>query len=503
MAIQRPQRPLQRPSDSLARCDPHAYSNFYDANKKVDLRVQAAGPTQPIHKDTLQISKEKLTEDAMNRLRHTSKYMVFQTGFMRIGKYLFLAAVFPPYFILFGIPKWIIVQGLPAMMTICTVAAEKVKKKIKKRADAVKQKIAQVVLAIQQTLQRKLTPIIRLGLEIYHAFHRMRQSAATFTAHLKNRAKAFIRVDLKIKQLARNAKEKVKGLFTRIQERKTEIQEKIVLQLQPALHLMRTCQQWMAQLPQWGSLQMGKITGAVRLLKGKWKGKFDVSQKAAEKSMEWLTKHKEQVVWLLNAAMHPLRKYYQGRLKPALAIAYAYFQKKQKKGRDAFNQKREQLLQFLHAGQEKMKKANFQHASDWVIKVSQFSRFPFFVQWTLRKLIGNRVVLFLFRNGFKLFSNGVRYYLLGLSYIIVNFSKVNHFISKGWKWLTGSVGTFFQQSIKILTIGLHAFEWGLKKGLYWVLLFCIMLGIVFAWGMQFLGELTQKGLKAFSFKTAK
>ncbi|MBA2367851.1 MAG: hypothetical protein H0V82_02365 [Candidatus Protochlamydia sp.] len=488
-------RPLQRPSDSLARCDPHAYSNLYDVNKKVDIRVANAGATQPINKDTLEISKEKLTKDAMNRLRHTSKYTIFQTGFMRVGKYLFLAVAFPPYFLLFGIPKWILVQGLPALMTICTAAAEKVKKKIKKRTDAVKQRIAQAVLSIQQTLHRLLLPIIRLGLDIYNAFHRMRQKASSYMLRMRNKAKVFLRVDLKIKKAARNIKEKIKNSYTRLQERKIKIQARLAVQLHTTVQLMRVCQQWIVQLPEWGTAQFGKIARTSRTLKEKWKGKFNISQKAAEKSMEWLTKQKQQAVRSIKLAIVPVQQYYQNNIKPLLVATSAYLKDKKKKGADFFNHKRNQFLQILHDGQEKLKNMTFQHASEWLIRTSGFSRFPSYLQWALKKLIGNSLVLFMLRNGFKIVSNMARFYLFGLSFIILNLSKISHVLSKGIKLLKISAKTFFRQVLNIMTSCLHAFERVLKKGLYLFLLACIMLSIIFAWGLKLLGKLMQKGLK--------
>lgn len=47
-------------------------------------------------RDTIEITREKLKEEALHRLRYPSEYLIDHPGFVRIGKYLFTAIVFPP-----------------------------------------------------------------------------------------------------------------------------------------------------------------------------------------------------------------------------------------------------------------------------------------------------------------------------------------------------------------------------------------------------------------------
>ena len=88
---------IKRSSDSLSRCDPSLYSNIYDVRKHPDVKhTVKATATQPTHRDTIEISRDKLKEEALNRVRHTSRFVIAQHGFMRVGRYLFLAVAFPP-----------------------------------------------------------------------------------------------------------------------------------------------------------------------------------------------------------------------------------------------------------------------------------------------------------------------------------------------------------------------------------------------------------------------
>src|ERR1051325_11606615 len=101
---------IYRPSDSLSRCDPNLYSNIYDIRKHPDVKPSVSAVTAP--KDTIEISREKLKTEALSHLRQPGKYLIAFNSFMRVGKYLFLAIAFPPYLMLYGLPKWIIIEGL-------------------------------------------------------------------------------------------------------------------------------------------------------------------------------------------------------------------------------------------------------------------------------------------------------------------------------------------------------------------------------------------------------
>ena len=87
---------IRHTNDSWSRCDPNSYAGLYDVSKlKIRPSLEAVKPT--IHKDILEINADKIKKEALDRLRHDSKYLILQNSFVRIGKYLFVAVAFPPY----------------------------------------------------------------------------------------------------------------------------------------------------------------------------------------------------------------------------------------------------------------------------------------------------------------------------------------------------------------------------------------------------------------------
>jgi hypothetical protein len=133
---------IYRASDSLSRCDPNQYSSIYDVRKRPDIKHEPVAATRPIHKDTIEISRDKLKEEALNRLRHTSKYMIAQNSFMRIGKYLFLAVALPPYFVIYGLPKWILVEGIPAIFSMSLWMWKKIQHRTQKQIEVANRKVS-------------------------------------------------------------------------------------------------------------------------------------------------------------------------------------------------------------------------------------------------------------------------------------------------------------------------------------------------------------------------
>lgn len=162
--------------DSLSRCDSNAYS-MYDVRKRPDTNQKPTASTQPIQKDTIEISREKLKKEALNRLQHTSKYMIVQAGFMRVGKYVFLSVGLPPYLLIYAIPKWALTVALPYILSFTMNMVQKTFKSMQKKTHEVVQGIFQKIKGPVMIL---VQPIMRLVLEIRNAIQRIRHNVAQF-----------------------------------------------------------------------------------------------------------------------------------------------------------------------------------------------------------------------------------------------------------------------------------------------------------------------------------
>lgn len=107
---------INRSQDSLSRYEVNSFANLLDLNKPA-VRDDVPSLPRTAYRDVLEISKAKLEQDALDSLRHTSKYTVVQRGFMRIGKILFLGVALPPIFLLYKVPKWVAITALPFLFS--------------------------------------------------------------------------------------------------------------------------------------------------------------------------------------------------------------------------------------------------------------------------------------------------------------------------------------------------------------------------------------------------
>lgn len=172
--------------DSLSGCNPSAYSNPYEIRNHRNFKP-VPPVVKPISKDTIEISREKLQKDALNRLRHVSKLVILQHSFMRIGKYLFLAIAMPPFVLLYEIPKWSFVVLIPAMMNLTTILWKKVHKGIDKQTKLVTHILNMMVLKIKQAAHKLIQPIINVALEIGHILQRFKEPMMALLWPLKEK----------------------------------------------------------------------------------------------------------------------------------------------------------------------------------------------------------------------------------------------------------------------------------------------------------------------------
>jgi predicted PurR-regulated permease PerM len=112
--------------DSLRSCD--LYSNPYDARLQshpalIKQRAQRFDP-----KDTMTCAQAKLEKDIFQRLQSLPLGKLMIIG--QIGKYLFLAIVLPPYIFCYGIPKWLLTEGLPKVYDVTTRIVRRISDKI-------------------------------------------------------------------------------------------------------------------------------------------------------------------------------------------------------------------------------------------------------------------------------------------------------------------------------------------------------------------------------------
>ena len=99
---------------------------------------------------------------------------------MRIGKYLFLAVAFPPYFVVYGLPKWILVEGIPSIVSMFVWMWKKVQNPVQKQLESRSQKIGEIVGFIQKLGQLLIQPLVHVAVEIREHTQNARACSSIF-----------------------------------------------------------------------------------------------------------------------------------------------------------------------------------------------------------------------------------------------------------------------------------------------------------------------------------
>jgi hypothetical protein len=99
--------------DSLSKCD---YSNPFDVKNYSHHNASSSSHvSKSFTKDVLEISEDKIKKEAMIHIDSAASripsglYVVVS----RVGKYTFLALAIPPYFVLYMMPRWLLMTAIP------------------------------------------------------------------------------------------------------------------------------------------------------------------------------------------------------------------------------------------------------------------------------------------------------------------------------------------------------------------------------------------------------
>jgi hypothetical protein len=471
-------------SSSLSRCQPDLYSNIYTVRKHPDLKPNAVSSTPSLPKDTLQVSQEQLKKDALKRLRHTSKYVIFQSGFMRIGKYVFLAVTLPFYLTVYRIPKWLLVEGIPFILTVCTTTVQKVVERLKQRIEIIIQKMSRVLHQIQTVLRVLIQPIIRVALEIRNAIQRMRQSI--FNAFKR------IRKEKKSDKASLTLAKRLGNIFKATQQQFVRAKQWVINQ---AISLWNPIQQKLAKLSPQKLLAKGNNL-ALRLKEKpifrQLLSKFHTAKHIAGKGTNWVfdkftTWCQKGFTWIgqkvkakYKQAISPILKRIQNKVKSFWLQL-----------RDFLGNKRRQILDWLEKKQSNLKELNAEKVLTYLSAKLSFLRIPNSIKHLIASLFWSRPVKdalnLILKSVYSLFS----FFSKGVNSFFHIIDVAFNFVSKALNHLIVFVSSFFKKGFAYLMNGFAFFGKFSRKLFYSLALFIVMAGILTVWGVQLLAQVSQ------------
>lgn len=464
---------IRQAGDSLTRCDPNLYGGLYDVSK-AKVAPQAASKPTP-GKDTIEISGDKLKKDALERLRHPSKFLIIQkNGFMTIGRFLFVAVLFPPYILLYGLPKWILVEALPMLTAIMVPLVEKVQKQTKKGIDVVKQRVFQVFYFVQRLAIPLIQPLVRTWLalqngmkrlrhQIQVAFNRASEKAGTllmapFVA-LKQNFKKMTHVKLRVSETVAKLKNRMGVTFTSIKE-----------------------------LPQnaiaWMSTQFRQLPEYLMRWPRKWKMNFHTSQKSAHIATEWLSQKLQSLKNRFSTFNQPVKKFYRETFKPSLNKILTKWNGFLKKGRDQLDQRKKRVLQFLKQMEEKVRLITIHHVYDKILSMVTFFGFSELWKKVIHQFLYHPLVKVI-ADAFLKLTSAISVFFLRMTGVAANglFSAGQYsFVSLGWAvsypMKASEMGATYAGNV--LGVSGKFF----RQATYLVLLMVVMTSITLFWGMR-------------------
>jgi hypothetical protein len=480
---------IYRTSDSLSRCDPGLYDSIYDVRRRPDIKHEPIHATQPTHKDTIEISRDKLKEEALSRLRHTSKYVIAQNSFMRIGKYLFLAIAFPPYFMIYGLPKWILVEGVPAIFSMCVWMWKKVQQKSQKPLEAGTRKVVQMIQWMRNVVHVMIQPVVHLALEIRRKIQRLREQTLQF----------FKEMNEKVKKDIHQPRLRLAQGFKQIQNRLSHIRTQLTAQA----HRLQEGIQWIKQSPQmvwgWGQMQMQNLKELATSWSIQWGKRFQTSQQLAQRATHWVSNQFKHRWDNLKGHFEPLAAFYRQYILPEWQALKEICKGKWQQTRHFFHQKHQRALAFLQNKQEKLKRLSYPYVLDRLLTHAWMKKLPMYFQQWLKQWLSHPIARAIGEKGVKIYCYMARGYLGIVASLL-------HALSYGAKWIRNTcdfIKTYAKLGKqKVLEIGNRSYNACRKfalYSLYYFLLGLTMAAILLIWTVQYLGHLMKSLTPSLSF----
>lgn len=489
MAVQRaPSR------DTMTTCNPELYENKFTLDiRRSEFKISS---TQPGSKDTIERS---LSKEALDRLQQPSKDTIVQSSYLfrRIGKYVFLAAALPPYFILYGLPKWLLVEALPTLMSALASVTNNVQQKLLKPFNVVVQKLNQVLIFIQMISKRILMPVAKLAIEVRQFFQRFNVRTRQFFGNMAQN----------VKNVFKGPGELASNLMARIKNRWSASSQWIAEKAMVAHKRVQEGINWVKQSPhllmEWGTAQVQRMVSTQANWKRKMSPTFQGSKNAAAACSGWVGKQLGSAKKLVTWGFSPIVKLYQEALKPLFNFFKKSISDGMNKMSDFFNNRKKRVLGYLQGAQERIKSWTPQEAIERLFSKSFLSKLPALLRNFLIKVKQNSVFQLLFRMGFRL-----------VKFVLLQSTKVSQLAVEGISFLVNKVSQVYNQASaqikKIFTKLLFTVDSCIvyarelsKKGFYGSLVLLIMGGYLVLWGFEWLGEITTRYLSNLTLKPTK
>lgn len=485
---------IYKQSDSLSRCDPNLYSNIYDTRKRTDVKQEPV-TSQVVIKDTIEISKEKLKEDALSRLRHTSKFVVYQNSFIRIGKYLFLGIVIPPYLALYRIPKWVLVEAIPAVYLMLIEITKKSWGKIHKFTHAKIQKLILVAQLVKKFTQFLLQPFVHLVLKIRKEFDMARERVKKFIQRRITQVKAKVRAMieapfLKLKKKINDAQQHI----AKQKERLSKSIEEMTFRIKNGIQKIKSSIQNIKDLPEsfmsWIKIQIQSFNDRINSIGMQWGSRFHTAREIAENATNWVVGRLSKTLNKVKSYFSPLGDIYHQYVHPVWVKFSHQFQMKVKKVMDFFQKRHRRALAFLLKQQKKVRDRK-NSSMEWIQNVLAHplvKKLPLFFQNWLKGILNSSKVQSVYRISIKFHAFVLRSFLSLSEMSLRMVAKGANLIHLSGEHLNKGLSYAQEKASRLFIFAEKFLVKCLKYILYYTLLFATICLILSVWSIRWLSN---------------
>jgi hypothetical protein len=449
---------INRTSDSLSRCDPGAYSHLYDVTRKALLKPDQIHAPASVSKDTIEISRHQLKKEALNRLRHKSKFTILQVGFIRIGKYLFVALAFPPYLLVVGLPKWVFGNLILPLMSWMKQSTVKLKQKVKKPITRIFQKILYKLQQSRLFVQRLMRPLIH--------------SIYTFNTRLKN---FFKLVKNPLQLLPKMPHLDFSTLNKRLaatQKKLAFYQEKIGSQLKITLNHIKQLPEWLETIlkPQW--LQAASQLGT-QLKTNQQKSYQQAQQKVAQ-----VGRALTQVFQGIKQPFSFINQQVKNFIRPLLQSLYSKLRQKGAQAKEFSQKRQQQASDFFNRQQEKLKNISYVSLINRLLISRSIRWFSLDFQQRLKKWLVQPFMLKLGQAIVKIYVRTVKNIFKTAYYLMNQSFQLGMLVAQQSKKIIQNVPKTYHKVVQLKTSGYQVVADFIFKKIYQLSVWIFMLGIL-------------------------
>ncbi len=471
--------------DSLSKCDSYLYSNPYQIGNHPHLKPDSI-QSRSVEKDTIEGFKEEVKKEALDRLRQTTKFLIPQKAFMRIGKYLFLAIALPPYTVMYRIPKWILVQVLPEIIKFTSYWTETVKQKVKKPIEKALVRFNQLMKKIQGTLNGLIQPILKGTFYIKNVMQRIRQTALNFVKRAK------IPQPFSINTLRRRLGSLIDRAVHSSQKAIQWIASQMTHQLANLFQPLRLGLSWMKQVPVQFVMKSRQWMDQKRQT---FLFNFRTSNQMAQQAAQWISQIVGSGKQLLNRVGKRIKHIYQQKIQPTFQKIQGIIKNQGTSFSRWMNQGYQRVNQFFLRLQGKWQAKMNPHQLSQFFSQSHFSWMPAFMRQRVKSFFQKSSVQKRLYQLFSWIAFLGHYLLQGIIGLFKFIEIALKFLKRSWIIGSQVMKLAFSQVKPLLKNSLSLITRLIGVVCYQALVVVFMLAILMGWSVQWLGELSY-----FNFK---